>query len=865
MSFSLSSDADNPQEKLHQFEERLQSVVELSADWFCELDSEQRITLFKENKRRNLAYKLSLSSGLTWKESLHEGIKLDEWQPLDCLLDARQPFTNFVFRYSPNAENIFFISVSGIPIKDAHGAFKGYRCIGNDVTNTTWHDRRFQFEHAVLDILLSSHQLEDTIRQILVKAGELLECKSGTYWSWSNKAQSLRQLLRWSLQSANESVSEQTILPTDAKHLTNQCLQANGAIWERQHVTSAEDAITFAELAVPIKAQDNLFGVLQFVVPVCQEKNKDFASSIQFIQDTLSEFCLRVKSEKALRQSEARFRDLIDLSADWYWEQDENFRFTLLSGGFFSGTAEYKPTALIGKTRWEQSGVHLSENQWEEHKTVLNAHEPFQNFTYPIALPDGTLRYVATSGRPLFNLKGQFTGYRGVGRDVTERLQTEQRIQYMAYHDGLTSLPNRSMFNEMLMHGINRAQRYERKLAVLFIDLDRFKNINDTLGHAAGDHLLQEVADRLKNNLRKSDLVARLGGDEFVVLLEEIPDEEHVKIVAEKILSSISKPFLLQNQEFRVTGSVGIAIFPDHGKDGEILMKNADIALYKAKEEGKNNAQVYSEKINAYSFHRLTLESSLRGALDRNEFILHYQAKIDLQSSKINGIEALVRWMHPEFGLIPPNQFIPIAEETGLIVSIGRWVLDTACKQNKAWQDAGLPPIRVAVNLSARQFSDENLISDIVGILEQSGLAAEYLELEITESMVMQNIDDAVNLLTQLKGMGIRLAIDDFGVGYSSLATIKRFPIDTIKVDRSFIRDIPSDNDDKALTEAIIAMGKTLSLTVIAEGVETEEQLNFLKEKSCDEFQGFYFSKPLDKDQFHKLMTSYETVPTDVK
>lgn len=565
----------------------------------------------------------------------------------------------------------------------------------------------------------------------------------------------------------------------------------------------------------------------------------------------------QIKAEEALRQSEARFRDLLEFSVDWYWEQNDQYRFTMMARGGLESPA-FRSDEVIGKTRWEQPGIVLTEKEWDEHKAILAAHQPFYDFTYKRIDNTGKEVYIRTSGRPIFDAQGLFKGYRGITRDVTERVLAEERIEYLAYHDGLTALPNRVLFNELLSHGLNKARRTGKTLAVLFIDLDRFKNINDTLGHEAGDMLLQEIGQRLMSCLRKSDTVARLGGDEFVVLLEEINDTYHVTTVAGKILSSVLKPITLMGQEFRVTASIGISIYPDDGQDEQSLMKNADIALYRAKEEGKNNYQLYSEKMNAYSFQRLALESSLRRALERDEFLLHYQAKIDLHTGKVSGMEALIRWQHPDLGMVSPAQFIPLAEETGLIIPIGKWVLRTACHQNKLWQAQGLQPLRISVNLSARQFSDENLVQDISDILQETDLSADYLELEITESMVMRDPEKAVRLLTTLKEMGIRLAIDDFGVGYSSLATIKRFPVDTIKVDRSFIRDIPEDTEDKALTEAIIAMGKTLSLNVVAEGVETQEQYDFLREKACDEFQGFYFSKPLEKDKFAELLRTNE-------
>ena len=429
-----------------------------------------------------------------------------------------------------------------------------------------------------------------------------------------------------------------------------------------------------------------------------------------------------------------------------------------------------------------------------------------------------------------------------------------ESLQHLAYHDSLTSLPNRSYFSKLLTHGISLAQRHQKTLAVLFIDLDRFKYINDSLGHEAGDALLQEVARRLKGALRQSDTVARLGGDEFVVLVEDVGDKNQIAVVAQKILGALLKPFATLGQEFHITGSIGISFYPSDGRDERSLMKHADVAMYRAKAEGKNNFQFYSEALNTHSLERLTMESSLRRALQQGEFMLHYQPKLVLESGEITGVEALLRWQHPDLGLVGPTRFISMAEETGLIVPIGRWVLRTACAQSRAWRDQGLPPLSMAVNLSPRQFSDENLLRDIGAILEETQMDPTLLELEITETMLMQNVEKAVAILASLSARGIRLAIDDFGTGYSSLATLKRFPINTIKVDRSFIRDLPGAPEDRAITEAIIAMGRSLSMTVIAEGVETKAQADYLREQTCDEFQGFYFRKPMAAHELAALL-----------
>ncbi|MGQ4879104.1 putative bifunctional diguanylate cyclase/phosphodiesterase [Billgrantia sp. LNSP4103-1] len=434
-------------------------------------------------------------------------------------------------------------------------------------------------------------------------------------------------------------------------------------------------------------------------------------------------------------------------------------------------------------------------------------------------------------------------------RILDERLNHARRAEYLAFHDNLTGLPNRAFFSHLLTKHMQQARRYDKPLALLFLDLDRFKAINDSLGHDAGDELLQEVSRRLGQAVRESDTVARLGGDEFVILLPETSRPSQITQVANKILAAVGTPFTLVGQEFRITVSIGIARYPADGEDEQTLMKHADVAMYHAKEEGKNNAQFYSEQLKSDSLERLALESSLRKALERQEFMLYYQSKLDMETGRIIGMEALLRWQHPELGLVLPKQFISLAEENGLIVPIGRWVLYTACRQNVAWQKAGFPALSMAVNLSARQFLEDGLLRDIEGALQATGMAPELLELEITESMMMLDMPRAVGILHELRRLGVRIAIDDFGTGYSSLSKLKAFPLDTIKIDGSFITDLVDSASDRSLTEAIIDLGRNLGLTVVAEGVESAAQVDYLRRKACDQIQGFYMHEPQPADE----------------
>ncbi len=442
-------------------------------------------------------------------------------------------------------------------------------------------------------------------------------------------------------------------------------------------------------------------------------------------------------------------------------------------------------------------------------------------------------------------------------RDITERKQVEERLNYLANYDGLTDLPNRTLLLDRFEQALTRAPWHKRSVAVLFCDLDRFKVVNDTLGHHVGDQLLKTIALRIVDCVRDGDTVSRLGGDEFVVLLTDLAKPEDVYKISQQILERVAKPLTLEDHEVYVSASIGICLFPEDGEDPNVLLKNADIAMYRAKQQGKNNYQMYSRVLDAKTADRLTLESSLRHAIENGELSAHYQPQVDLKSNQIIGAEALVRWQHPEMGMMSPADFLPIAEETGLIASIDHWVLRCACKQNRYWRDLGFPPMRVAVNLSDRLFHQPDLVQMVDEILQETGLPADGLELEITEAVVMHDVERALTTISQLREMGVQLAIDDFGTGYSSLSYLKRYPIHSVKVDRSFVRDITTDPDDVAIIEAIIAMAHKLKLNVVAEGVETTEQQDFLVQQNCDVMQGFLFSRPLPHEEFTALVKAH--------
>ncbi len=467
---------------------------------------------------------------------------------------------------------------------------------------------------------------------------------------------------------------------------------------------------------------------------------------------------------------------------------------------------------------------------------------------------DGVESAIEDSAAPIHNRYGQVTGAVIVFHDVSQSRAITLKMAHLAQHDVLTGLPNRFLMTERLSQAIGLARRHGRQVALLFLDMDRFKHINDSLGHVVGDELLQSVAGRLVACVRASDTVCRYGGDEFVILLADIDKPQDAAHVAEKLHQASAVPHLVGGHELHVSLSIGISVYPDDGSDTNSLMGNADTAMYHAKASGRNVYRFFTADMNARAVRRLLVEGSLRRALKQDEFVLHYQPQIDLVSGAMTGAEALIRWRDPDFGLVYPGEFIGIAEECGLIVPIGRWVLREACRQVQAWLDAGLQAVPVAVNISAVEFRQRDLLDGVALILEETGLASRYLELELTESVLMDNAESSVAVLEALKAMGVSLAVDDFGTGYSSLSYLKRFPIGTLKIDRSFVRDIATDADDATIVSAVIGMGRNLKQRVIAEGVETSAQLAFLRTHQCDEGQGFELSHPLSAHDFARLL-----------
>ncbi|OWW18975.1 hypothetical protein AYR66_05220 [Noviherbaspirillum denitrificans] len=612
-------------------------------------------------------------------------------------------------------------------------------------------------------------------------------------------------------------------------------------------------------ISLPLKDRGRVFGMLTIFetqpnrfdteqVAMLEELADDIAYGVVSLRTRAA----REQAEHALRATEEKLSSILDSIDNVVWSCTRN-EFIYLNS--MVEKIYGRPVEHFYRDRqlWFRM-IHS-----DDREAIMEAHSRLGNLTsftheYRIVRPDGTIRWIEERARAILNNVGQLQRIDGIAIDISERKAYEARIEYLAGHDALTSLANRNLLGDRIAQAMAHARRNGLLLALLFLDLDRFKGVNDSFGHELGDSLLLEVSHRLRMVVREGDTVARQGGDEFIILLTDIQRPQDVAAVTNKIFDAFQAPFIVRGHELFVTTSIGATIFPDDGEDMQSLLRNADIAMYRAKEERGNAFQFYSREMSVRAVERAELESALRRALDRNEFELFYQPKVEASTGRIIGAEALIRWNHPEKGLVSPTRFIPMAEEIGLIVPIGDWVLHTACAQNKAWQDAGLPPISISVNLSARQFQQENLVQSVADALHDMGLEARHLELELTESIVMNSAELFITKLKELEDLGVQLSIDDFGTGYSSLSYLKRFPLHHLKIDQSFVRDIATDADDAAITSTVISLGHSLNLKVIAEGVETEEQVAFLRDHHCDEMQGYYFSKPLPAGEFASLL-----------
>ncbi len=701
-------------------------------------------------------------------------------------------------------------------------------------------DREIEFLGSVANTLAGIIEHRQTQEALLASRGRLAEAQRiGRLGGWE-----------WDITTDRFYFSEETCRILD---------QPAEGVWSSQQVLGLVHADDRASVQLQLtegRQRGRLHFDCRVVLADGQEKylhlegeaQRTPAGAIERFYGTLQDITERKLAEAEQRLAATVFRS----TAEAVMITDPGGRIVTANRAFTEITG-YQPEEIGGQTTAAfKSGRHSDEfytAMWETLATTGRWRGELWNRrkngeVYPTWLNINAVR----------DDHGTVTHYVGVFSDITAMKESENRLDHLAHHDTLTGLPNRLLLNGRLEQAFARAHRNQTMVAVLLLDLDHFKVINDTLGHPVGDLLLKEAAARLGHCTREDDTVARLGGDEFTVLLEDQAGTRGAGVIAQKIIAAIEERFILNGHEVFVTASIGIAIYPADGSDATTLLKNADSALYRAKEQGRNNYQYYTQELTARAMERLAMETDLRHALERNELMVYYQPQVDLYNGQTIGMEALLRWQHPERGMIPPAVFIPLAEETTLIIPIGEWVLRTACTRLKAWLDAGLPKIRVAVNLSSRQFNQKNLADVVAGILQETGLPPQHLELELTESLIMSDAESSIKVLEKLRRLGVQFSIDDFGTGYSSLSYLKRFPIDRIKIDQSFVRNITSDPQDAAVSQAIISLSHSLNMTVVAEGVETAEQREFLRKRQCDEIQGFHFSRPVPEHEMERML-----------
>ncbi len=574
----------------------------------------------------------------------------------------------------------------------------------------------------------------------------------------------------------------------------------------------------------------------------------------QAIEGFIENITKRKAMEQSLYETELKYRSMFENATEGIFQTSPNGHYLIVNPALARMYGYSSPEELIQALNNIQQQLYVESNRRDDFVKAMQENKVVQNFESLVYRKDGSTIWISENARMVHDQEGNLLYYEGTVEDITSRKNHANDIEYQATHDNLTGLPNRYMLNTRLKSYMSFADHYNTKIAVAFIDLDHFKFINDTMGHEVGDQLLLIMSKRLTNCVREIDTVVRLGGDEFVILFSNITSLNEIKPCMDRVLSAIASPCEINHLDYTVSCSVGLSLYPDDGKEASTLLKNADSAMYKAKKAGRNNFQVYTPAINEALTERVTMEYRLRGAIEQNEFILHYQPKVDFTTGLICGAEALLRWQPPNEELVSPLKFIPIAEETGLIDRIGEWVIIEACRKIKSLKDKIGYSIPIAVNVSPKQFSQPNLANSIKNILNDIGVTPEHLELEITESTLTDDAEKFISALHSLKKIGIKLAVDDFGTGYSSLAYLKDFPVDRLKIDKAFVHNLENDMSNIAILKAIIVLGQSLGMKVIAEGVETAYQYNFLKTIGCDELQGYYFSKPLPEDEFETLL-----------
>lgn len=588
---------------------------------------------------------------------------------------------------------------------------------------------------------------------------------------------------------------------------------------------------------------------------------RDVSGKLVCLEGYIQDISEQMAANEAMLEAVRRYSSIFEHATEGIFQTTPDGRYLNANPALAQMYGHSSARELVAYLHDIQRQLYVSPERRDDFLELMRSNGMVRNFESQVYRRDGSIIWISENARVVRHPDGSVQFFEGTVVDITERKQHEDELLHQASHDSLTGLPNRALLRDRIEQAIAKARREGSQMAVVFVDLDHFKLINDSLGHHVGDRLLLEVAARLTQCVRSHDSVARQGGDEFVLVLAEQHGDHDILSIVNRLLESISQPWMDGGQEYGLSCSIGVSCYPQHGEDPDTLLRCADAAMYKAKASGRNTYHLYTSELNDAISERLELENNLRHALERDEFRVYYQPRIGTASGRIIGAEALIRWEGPGKGLVSPDRFIPIAEETGLIVPIGQWILQEACRQNSAWQRAGLPPITVSVNLSPIQFRHAGLVKSVASALERANLSPAFLELELTESFVMHDAERINGAMQSLKALGVDISVDDFGTGYSSLSYLKRFPVDRLKVDKSFVRDIDTDPDDAAIVRAIITLGHSLNLKVVAEGVETQAQLTFLQQHGCDELQGYFFSRPIPASEMGLLLAGMNTVP----